>query len=147
MTSASGLPTVACVVITKNEEANIPDCLNSVQWADELVVVDAESCDKTVELARARGANVSIRPWPGFGLRFSGAMMSRPYRLSRTCRASFGSVACLARVRGNRPVPVRSRKRNRPIWRTTGRLPSGSSRELIELALRDAECQGGGYGA
>ena len=68
MTSASGLPTVACVVITKNEEANIQDCLNSVQWADELVVVDAESCDKTVELARVRGAKVSVRPWPGFGL-------------------------------------------------------------------------------
>ena len=33
MTSASGLPTVACVVITKNEEANIQDCLRSVQWS------------------------------------------------------------------------------------------------------------------
>ena len=68
MTSASGLPTVACVVITKNEEANIQDCLRSVQWANQLIVVDAESCDKTVELARACGAKVSVRPWPGFGL-------------------------------------------------------------------------------
>ncbi len=68
MTSASGLPTVACVVITKNEEANIQDCLRSVQWTNELIVVDAESCDKTVELARACGAKVSVRPWPGFGL-------------------------------------------------------------------------------
>jgi len=68
MTSAAGLPTLACVVITKNEEANIKDCLSSVQWADELIVVDAESCDKTVELARACGAKVSVRPWPGFGL-------------------------------------------------------------------------------
>ena len=68
MTSASGLSTVACVVITKNEETNIQDCLKSVQWADELVVVDAESRDKTVELARACGAKVSVRPWPGFGL-------------------------------------------------------------------------------
>jgi len=68
MTSASGLPTVACVVITKNEEANIQDCLRSAQWANELIVVDAESCDKTVELARACGAKVSVRPWPGFGL-------------------------------------------------------------------------------
>ena len=68
MTSASCLPTVACVVITKNEEANIQDCLKSAQWADELIVVDAESCDKTVELARACMAKVTVRPWPGFGL-------------------------------------------------------------------------------
>jgi len=68
MTSASGLPTVTCVVITKNEEANIQDCLRSAQWANQLIVVDAESCDKTVELARACGAKVSVRPWPGFGL-------------------------------------------------------------------------------
>ena len=68
MTSASGLSTVACVVITKNEEANIQDCLRSAQWANELLVVDAESRDRTVELARVCGAKVSVRPWPGFGL-------------------------------------------------------------------------------
>ena len=68
MTMVSDLSTVACVVITKNEEANIQDCLGSVQWANELIVVDAESCDKTVELACACGGKVSVRPWPGFGL-------------------------------------------------------------------------------
>jgi (heptosyl)LPS beta-1,4-glucosyltransferase len=68
MTSASGLPTVACIVITKNEEANIQDCLKSAQWANELIAVDAESRDKTVELARACEATVFVRPWPGFGL-------------------------------------------------------------------------------
>lgn len=67
MTGTSGPPTVACVVIAKNEEANIQDCLRSVQWADELIVVDAESGDKTVELARTCGAKVTVRPWPGFG--------------------------------------------------------------------------------
>lgn len=61
-------PTVACIVITKNEERNIADCLASARWADELIVVDAESADKTVELARASGAKVFVRPWPGFGL-------------------------------------------------------------------------------
>lgn len=61
-------PTIACVVITKNEERNIADCLVSARWADELIVVDAESSDKTVELARASGAKVFVRPWPGFGL-------------------------------------------------------------------------------
>ena len=44
---------VSCVVITKNEQANIEDCLKSIHgWADEIVVVDDESIDRTVELAR-----------------------------------------------------------------------------------------------
>ena len=43
---------LSVVVITKNEERNIEDCLNSVYgWADEIVVVDDESKDRTVELA------------------------------------------------------------------------------------------------
>src|SRR5438309_186937 len=68
VTLVASKPSLACVVITKNEEANIQDCLRSAQWANELIVVDAESCDKTVELAHACGAKVSVRPWPGFGL-------------------------------------------------------------------------------
>lgn len=43
---------VTVVVITKNEEGNIADCLKSVLWADELVVVDDNSSDKTLDLAR-----------------------------------------------------------------------------------------------
>lgn len=43
---------LSVVVITKNEEKNIEDCLNSVMWADEIIVVDDESADKTVELAK-----------------------------------------------------------------------------------------------
>ncbi len=60
-------PTLACVVITKNEERNIADCLASVRWADDIIVVDAESHDRTVDLAREGGARVFVRPWPGFG--------------------------------------------------------------------------------
>ena len=58
---------LACVVITKNEELNIQDCLASTGWAAERIVVDAESTDRTSELARAAGAKVFVRPWPGFG--------------------------------------------------------------------------------
>ncbi|MDD5136155.1 MAG: glycosyltransferase family 2 protein [Candidatus Omnitrophica bacterium] len=42
---------VSVVVITKNEEANIADCLKSVPWADEIVVLDDDSTDKTVSIA------------------------------------------------------------------------------------------------
>jgi glycosyltransferase involved in cell wall biosynthesis len=43
---------LSVVIITKNEEANIADCLKSVSWADEIVVLDDNSADKTVEIAR-----------------------------------------------------------------------------------------------
>jgi len=58
---------LTAVVITKNEERNITRCLNSIAFADELIVVDAESSDKTADLARAAGATVFVRPWPGYG--------------------------------------------------------------------------------
>jgi glycosyltransferase involved in cell wall biosynthesis len=58
---------ISCLVITKNEEENISDCLNSLRWTDNRVVVDAESLDRTAEIAQAAGAKVFVRPWPGFG--------------------------------------------------------------------------------
>jgi glycosyltransferase involved in cell wall biosynthesis len=53
-------------VITLNEAANIEACLSSVAFADEVIVVDSGSTDATVELARARGARVIARDWPGY---------------------------------------------------------------------------------
>ena len=59
--------TLSVVVITKNEAKNILECLGSVNWADEVIVVDAQSTDCTVELAKAHTTHVFVRPWPGFG--------------------------------------------------------------------------------
>ncbi len=61
------MPTLACVIITKNEATNIGECLQSVQWATERLVIDAESSDRTAELAKSHGATVIVRPWLGFG--------------------------------------------------------------------------------
>lgn len=59
---------ISVVVITKNEEANIERCLRSVDWADEVVVLDSGSTDRTVEISRELGARVSVTTdWPGFG--------------------------------------------------------------------------------
>lgn len=59
---------MSAIVITRNEEANIRDCLASVSFAREIVVVDNGSTDATVSLARAAGARVIEAPdWPGFG--------------------------------------------------------------------------------
>jgi glycosyltransferase involved in cell wall biosynthesis len=59
-------PRVSVAVVTWNEEERLRACLESVAWADEIVVVDAESADKTVEIARAFTDRIWVRPWPGF---------------------------------------------------------------------------------
>jgi glycosyltransferase involved in cell wall biosynthesis len=57
---------LSIAIIAWNEEARLRACLESVTWADEIVVVDAESTDKTVPLAREFTDKVYVQPWPGF---------------------------------------------------------------------------------
>ena len=58
---------LSVITITLNEEHNISECLKSVQWADELIVVDAQSSDKTVQIAQQYTGKVSITAWRGYG--------------------------------------------------------------------------------
>jgi len=59
---------LSVIVITHNEQLNIEACLQSVSFADEIIVVDNASTDQTVELACKCGAKVlSTLDWPGFG--------------------------------------------------------------------------------
>lgn len=58
---------VSACVICKDEEKNIGACLESVRWADEIVVVDSGSADRTVEIARKMGARVIHHAWAGVG--------------------------------------------------------------------------------
>lgn len=60
--------TLSVIIITKNEEANLQACLESVRFADQWVVVDNASTDNTCAIARAFGAQVTeTAAWPGFG--------------------------------------------------------------------------------
>ena len=58
---------VSVILITRNEAANIRACLESVAWADEIIVVDSGSTDETAAIARSMGARVYEHDWPGFG--------------------------------------------------------------------------------
>ena len=58
---------LSVAIITRNEEANLPRTLQSVRWADEIVVVDCGSTDGTVEIAWSFGAKVVQEDWHGFG--------------------------------------------------------------------------------
>lgn len=57
---------LSVIIITHNEAERIRDCLQSVSWAEEIVLVDAESQDATVAIARAFTDRIFIQPWPGF---------------------------------------------------------------------------------
>lgn len=57
---------VSAVIIARDEESKIGRALESVGWADEIVVVDSGSADRTVEIARSHGARVIEREWQGF---------------------------------------------------------------------------------
>ncbi len=58
-------PRVSACIITLNEADRIADCVRSVQWCDEIVVVDSHSSDRTREVAAEMGARVIERDWPG----------------------------------------------------------------------------------
>lgn len=57
---------LSVTIIALNEEGMVRECLESVRWADELVVVDAESRDQTAAIAREYTDKVFVKPWLGF---------------------------------------------------------------------------------
>lgn len=58
---------ITVTIIALNEEANIRDCLESVRWADEIIVSDTGSTDRTAEICAEYGAKVFRDKWLGFG--------------------------------------------------------------------------------
>jgi glycosyltransferase involved in cell wall biosynthesis len=58
---------LSVIIITKNEAANIRACLESVTWADEIIVVDSGSADDTVAITHEFTQRVYVHDWPGFG--------------------------------------------------------------------------------
>jgi len=66
---------LSVVIITKNEQANIQACLESVAFADQIVVLDGGSTDRTRDLAEELGADVYINEdWKGFGVQKNRAL-------------------------------------------------------------------------
>jgi len=58
--------TLSVAIVAMDEEANIARTLASVRWADEIVLVDSGSKDRTCEIAREYGARVVVEPWRGY---------------------------------------------------------------------------------
>ncbi|MBN21783.1 MAG: hypothetical protein CL678_10915 [Bdellovibrionaceae bacterium] len=60
-------PKITATLITYNEEENLPRALQSIDWVDEIIVVDSGSTDRTVEIAKSFGAEVIHQNWLGYG--------------------------------------------------------------------------------
>lgn len=58
---------ISVVIITKNEEKNIRRCLESVKWADEIVLIDSQSTDRTTAIVSEFGARIYSPVWRGYG--------------------------------------------------------------------------------
>lgn len=57
---------LSVIIICRDEENDIRDCLKSVKWADEIIVVDSESKDKTVEIAKSYTGKIFTKKWEGY---------------------------------------------------------------------------------
>lgn len=75
---------LSVLIIAGNEEKNITDCLESVRWAEEIIVVDSESTDRTVEISKKFTNKVFIHKWEGFAgqRRFSLSQATNDWVLS-----------------------------------------------------------------
>lgn len=61
------MSTLSVIIITHNEAGKLEDCLRSVSWADEIIIVDSGSTDATLEIARRYTDNIHFNAWPGYG--------------------------------------------------------------------------------
>ncbi|MGE0433210.1 MAG: glycosyltransferase family 2 protein, partial [Planctomycetota bacterium] len=73
-------PAISVLILTLNEEVNLPRCLESLAWSDDIVVLDSGSTDRTVEIARAAGARVVERKLDDWATHQNWAMESIDFR-------------------------------------------------------------------
>lgn len=93
---------ISAALITRNEESNIEEALQSLAWTDEIVVVDSGSTDKTLEICRRYTDRIFSRTWTGFvdQKNHAAAMASHDWilsldadeRITQTLRSEIGEL-------------------------------------------------------
>jgi len=58
---------ISVIILTKNEERDLPACLDSLSWCDDVHVLDSGSTDKTIDIAKNAGAKIAFNPFESFG--------------------------------------------------------------------------------
>jgi glycosyltransferase involved in cell wall biosynthesis len=71
---------ISILILTKNEEQDLPGCLKSVEWCDDIHVFDSCSTDRTVEIARAAGATVTQRPFDNWASHQNWGLNNLPFK-------------------------------------------------------------------
>ena len=80
-------PLLSVIVLTKDEEANLPHLLDSLEGLEaEVFVVDSGSTDRTIEIARARGCKVVFNPWKTYAEQLNWALENLPLSAPWTMR-------------------------------------------------------------
>jgi len=83
MSEAQKVP-ISVIVLAKNEEKRLPDCLQSVKWAKQILVIDDDSTDATAAVAESYGAKVHARKMENEGIQrnFANTLVTEPWVLS-----------------------------------------------------------------
>lgn len=68
------------LILTHNEETNLPECLSSIPWCDDIVILDSGSTDHTAEIARRTGCRVFVRPFDDFAAQRNYGIRNIAYR-------------------------------------------------------------------
>ena len=140
---------LSITIIAWNEEERLRACLESVAWADEIIVLDAESTDKTVQVAREFTDKIWVRPWPGFAAQKNFALeqatgewvlsLDADERVTPELRERVGRI-----VRANGPADGYSIPRRNIFWgawvRHGGLYPDYQLRLFRRAAGRFADC-------
>jgi glycosyltransferase involved in cell wall biosynthesis len=71
---------ISVLILTKNEEQDLPGCLESVAWSDDIHVFDSHSSDRTIAIAQKGGARVTQRRFDGYASQRNAALNSLPFR-------------------------------------------------------------------
>jgi glycosyltransferase involved in cell wall biosynthesis len=71
---------ISVLILTKNEEQDLPGCLQSLAWCDDIHVYDSMSTDRTVEIARAFGATVTQRPFDNWSAHQNWGLKNIPFK-------------------------------------------------------------------
>jgi glycosyltransferase involved in cell wall biosynthesis len=101
------MPAISATIITHNEAANIARAIRSLDCADEVVVVDAESVDATRTIAADMGAKVVVHPWNGFVAQknFASGQAQHDWILSLDADEEFDGTASKALAEWKRQTP------------------------------------------
>lgn len=71
---------ISVLILTKDEEQDLPKCLKSVSWCDDVHVFDSFSTDRTVNIAKAAGATVTQRKFDSYAAQRNAALQNLPYK-------------------------------------------------------------------